>query len=84
MRLVSTCRRLMSTEVFDKAFLDAESSASVKSLLVCDRILPLLMTSHFCRTLIILMVKVKLSLCLTKHHAMKAYWWSEDIAPRIL
>jgi hypothetical protein len=31
--------------------------------------------------------KVKLSLCLTKHHAMKAlkaYCGSEDIAPRIL
>jgi len=31
-----------------------------------------------------LMVKVKLSLCLTKHHAMKTYWGSEDIAPLIL
>jgi len=29
-------------------------------------------------------VKVKLSLCLTKHHAMKAYWGSEGIAPHIL
>jgi hypothetical protein len=29
-------------------------------------------------------VKVKLSLCLTKHHAMKAYWGSEGIAPLIL
>jgi hypothetical protein len=29
-------------------------------------------------------VKVKFSLCLTKHHAMKAYWESGDIAPRIL
>jgi hypothetical protein len=29
-------------------------------------------------------IKVKLSLCLTKHHAMKAYWGSEDIAARIL
>jgi hypothetical protein len=29
-------------------------------------------------------VKVKLSLCLTKHHAMKAYWGSAGIAPRIL
>jgi hypothetical protein len=29
-------------------------------------------------------VKVKLSLCLTKHHSMKAYWGSGDIAPRIL
>jgi hypothetical protein len=28
--------------------------------------------------------KVNLSLCLTKHHAMKAYWWSGCIAPRIL
>jgi len=28
--------------------------------------------------------KVKLSLLLTKHHAMKTYWGSEDIAPRIL
>jgi hypothetical protein len=29
-------------------------------------------------------VKVKLSLCLTKHHAMKKYWGSGGIAPRIL
>jgi hypothetical protein len=29
-------------------------------------------------------VKVKLSLCLTKHHAMKAYWVSGGIAPLIL
>jgi hypothetical protein len=30
-------------------------------------------------------VKAKLkSLCLTKHHAMKAYWGSGGIAPRIL
>jgi len=28
--------------------------------------------------------KVKLSLCLTKHHAMKTYWGSGDIAPGIL
>jgi len=28
-------------------------------------------------------VKVKLSL-LTEHHAMKAYWWSGRITPRIL
>jgi len=28
--------------------------------------------------------KVKLSLCLNKHHAMKAYWGSKGIAPRIL
>jgi len=29
-------------------------------------------------------VKVKLSLCLTKHHAMKTYWVSGGIAPGIL
>jgi hypothetical protein len=29
-------------------------------------------------------IKVKLLLCLTKHHAMKAYWGSGDIAPLIL
>jgi len=29
-------------------------------------------------------VKAKLSLCLTKHHAMKTYWGSVDIAPCIL
>jgi hypothetical protein len=28
--------------------------------------------------------KVELTLCLTKHHAMKAYWGSAGIAPRIL
>jgi hypothetical protein len=30
------------------------------------------------------LVKVKLSLFLTKHHAMKAYWGRRGIAPRIL
>jgi hypothetical protein len=29
-------------------------------------------------------VKVKLFLCLTKHHARKAYWVSEGIASRII
>jgi hypothetical protein len=29
-------------------------------------------------------VKVKFSLCLTKHHATKAYWRSGGIASRIL
>jgi hypothetical protein len=29
-------------------------------------------------------VKVQLSLCLTKHHAMKTYWGSGGIAPRVL
>jgi hypothetical protein len=29
-------------------------------------------------------VKVKLSLCLTKHHAIRTYWGSGGIAPRIL
>jgi hypothetical protein len=28
-------------------------------------------------------IKVKLSLCLTKHHAMKMYWGSGGIAQRI-
>jgi hypothetical protein len=28
--------------------------------------------------------KVKVSLCLTKHHVMKTYWRSGGIAPRIL
>jgi hypothetical protein len=29
-------------------------------------------------------VKLKLSLCLTKHHAMKMYWGSVGTAPHIL
>jgi hypothetical protein len=29
-------------------------------------------------------IKVKLTLCSTKHHAMKTYWGSGGIAPRIL
>jgi hypothetical protein len=29
-------------------------------------------------------VKVKLSLCLTKHHTMKTYWGNRGIAPSIL
>jgi hypothetical protein len=32
----------------------------------------------------IVLVKVKLSLCLTNHHAMKTYWGSGGIAARIL
>jgi hypothetical protein len=28
-------------------------------------------------------VKIKLSMCLTKHHAMKAYWESGGVAPNI-
>jgi hypothetical protein len=32
----------------------------------------------------IVKVKVKLYLCLSKHHAMKTYWGSGVIAPRIL
>jgi hypothetical protein len=32
----------------------------------------------------IVKVKVKLPLCLTKHHTMKAYWRSGGIAPLIL
>jgi len=35
-------------------------------------------------TIIMVMVKVKLSLCLTKHYAMKTYWGSGGIAPHIL
>jgi hypothetical protein len=34
--------------------------------------------------MIMVMVKLKLSLCLTKYHAMKTYWRSWSIAPRIL
>jgi hypothetical protein len=29
-------------------------------------------------------IKVKLSMCLTEHHAMKAYWGSGGIAPCIV
>jgi hypothetical protein len=35
------------------------------------------------RVCIYIYVHIK-SLCLTKHHAMKAYWGSGGIAPRIL
>jgi hypothetical protein len=35
--------------------------------------------SHVC-----LHVKLKLSLCLTKHHAMKTYWGSGCVASRTL
>jgi hypothetical protein len=31
-----------------------------------------------------LLLKVKLSLCLTKHHAMKMHWGSGGIGPHIL
>jgi hypothetical protein len=38
--------------------------------------------------LLLVLVKVKVkgkgSLCLTKHHAMKTYWGSGGIAPRLL
>jgi hypothetical protein len=33
---------------------------------------------------ILMQQKVKLSLCLTKHHAMKMYWGSGGIAPRTI
>jgi len=38
------------------------------------------------RNLVLRLVKLKLFLCfsLTEHHAMKAYWGSGGIAPRIL
>jgi len=37
------------------------------------------------RAVIMVKVNVKLSLCfLTEHHAMKVYWRSGGIAPRIL
>jgi hypothetical protein len=35
-------------------------------------------------TIIMVMVKVKLSLCLTKHYAMKTYWGSGGIVAHIL
>jgi len=38
----------------------------------------------FYKTLSLTVAKVKLSLCLTKHHAMKTYWSSGGRAPRIL
>jgi hypothetical protein len=38
----------------------------------------------FKKSTFIVNIKVKLSLCLTKHHAMKMYWGSGSIAPRIL
>jgi hypothetical protein len=39
---------------------------------------------NFITSVSLVKVKVKLSLCLTKHHAMKTYWESGGIAPRIL
>jgi hypothetical protein len=39
---------------------------------------------HVKSNLYILKVKVKLSLCLAKHHAMKTYWGSGDVAPHVL
>jgi hypothetical protein len=39
------------------------------------------MSTH--RPVLSVRVKVNLPLCLTKHHAMKTYWGSGDIAPRI-
>jgi len=32
----------------------------------------------------LLQKKIRLSLCLTKHHALKTYWGSGGTAPRIL
>jgi hypothetical protein len=41
--------------------------------------------SHCCYELLVkAKVKVKFSLCLTKHYDMRAYWGSGGIAPRIL
>jgi hypothetical protein len=33
---------------------------------------------------IIIIIKVEVTSCLTKHHAMNTYWQSGGIAPRIL
>jgi hypothetical protein len=52
---------------------------SVRAVEVCTCLRP---CGHWDRLNII--IKVKLSLCLTKHHAMKTYWGSGYIAPRIL
>jgi hypothetical protein len=38
----------------------------------------------FCHIWVKVKVNVKLSLCLNKHHATKAYWGSGGIPPRIL
>jgi len=38
---------------------------------------------YFCVLKIFLKPALKLSLCLTKDHAMKTYWWSGRIAPLI-
>jgi hypothetical protein len=58
----------------------------VLSLKRIDLLVPTLLGGHTDMAIpyISLRVKVKLSLCLTKHHAMKAYWGSGGIAPRFL
>jgi hypothetical protein len=47
-----------------------------------DSKVPYILTEHIgvCKV----KVNVKLSLCLTKHHAMKTYWGSGGVAPLIL
>jgi hypothetical protein len=55
-----------------------KSRTSSRNLFMSLEILP-----RPCEYIFTLM-KVKLSLCLTKHHTMKAYWGSGGIAPRIL
>jgi hypothetical protein len=40
--------------------------------------------NFLCTNMFAFIHNVKLSLCLTKHHAMKTYWGSGVIVPRIL
>jgi len=49
------------------------------------RIEPFVASVHECyQTVVRRMVKVKLFLCLTKHHTMNMDWVNDGIAPRIL
>jgi hypothetical protein len=47
-------------------------------------VLPIYLSIYLSICLHVVKVKVKSSLCLTKHHAMKTYWGSGGIAPCIL
>jgi hypothetical protein len=64
--------------------LDSLSTQNAPSTRFCSHSITLICASSMFYYYTSQNKKVKLSLCLTKHHAMKVYWGSAGIAPRIL
>jgi hypothetical protein len=63
----------------------SEITSLSKEIYICIIIIAFLITGfHSKNQKTDVKVKVKLSLCLTKHHAMKAYWGNGSTTPLIL